>query len=821
MRHVVLTRSGAAALLAGSYFLAGVLGLSLARIHESVSAVWPATGIAIAGLLLGGLRYWPAVTIGAFFVNWMKTDAASSAGIAIGNTLEALAAAWLTQRFAGGRAAFERPRTFFVFLLYGALASSMVAATIGANCLFWTGSIPSGEFDDVWVTWWLGDAVGAVLFTPLIVLCTRRGEPWTRARAIEAAVLLAGLLLITSVSFGPFFFTERHHPRAFLAMPFLIWAGFRFGTREAAIAVLLMGTSAMWCTLAGTGPFATGSGDDSLFVLQMYLGLVAGTTLTVALAANESRERAAALREFGRDLERRVQERTAKLSDANAVLANEVGERMVAQQRLAASEARFRELVESAPDAIVIVGASGTIEMVNSQTERFFGYERRELLGMPLETLVPERFRERHVADRADFMANPRVRVMGEGLELFGRRKDGSEFAVDICLSPLPTRDGLAVSASIRDVTKRKRWEQERLANESLRSQVAELSRRTKEIGTLNRMSDRIRAAASPQDVYPRVLPFLEEMFPGYSGALYMFNAARTAVDTVARWGQSPPAEREIVSDDCWALRHVIVHSVSDQDPNPCRHLPSPPPLVSMCIPMTANAQTIGLFHLRRPRPEAEPAAGAAVPVEYSDYKQKLAQAAAEQVAAAIANAMLHQELKAQAIRDPLTGLFNRRSLEESLQHELHRAQRRQTKVGVLMLDIDNFKLLNDEHGHAAGDLTLRAIAGFLERVTRKEDIVCRYGGEEILIVFVECSLVDLQHRAEHIRQGIRELALEYEGRPLGPVTVSIGAAIRPDHGTTAEELVRAADEALYRAKSNGRDRIEIAVAKPESPPDR
>jgi diguanylate cyclase (GGDEF)-like protein len=236
-----------------------------------------------------------------------------------------------------------------------------------------------------------------------------------------------------------------------------------------------------------------------------------------------------------------------------------------------------------------------------------------------------------------------------------------------------------------------------------------------------------------------------------------------------------------------------------------------------MCIPLTANARTIGLFHLRRPRPEVEPVDGGAVPVDYSEYKQKLAQAAAEQIAAAIANAMLHQELRAQAIRDPLTGLFNRRSLEQSLTHELHRAQRRQTRVGVLMLDIDHFKQLNDEHGHAAGDLTLRAIAGFLERVTRKEDLVCRYGGEEIIIVLVECSLVDLLHRAEQIRDGIRSLDLSFDGKPLGTITVSIGASIRPDHGTGAEELVRAADEALYRAKSNGRDRVEIATSK--SPP--
>jgi diguanylate cyclase (GGDEF)-like protein len=279
------------------------------------------------------------------------------------------------------------------------------------------------------------------------------------------------------------------------------------------------------------------------------------------------------------------------------------------------------------------------------------------------------------------------------------------------------------------------------------------------------------------------------------------------------RWGKLPPAAEPIAPDSCQALREGRAHCLLPHAAEPvCAHVPPPPPLVSMCIPLVAKAETLGLFHLQRPAAApGEPT----TPAEYSDYKLRLAHAAAEQIAGAIANATLHEKLRAQAIRDPLTGLLNRRSLEESLAHELHRAQRRESKVGVLMLDIDHFKKWNDRHGHAAGDHVLREIARFLGQCTRKEDIVCRYGGEEITIVLADCSLANLRRRAEQICRGVRGVKIEFDGKPCGTVTVSVGAALHPDHGQSPEELLRAADQALYRAKAAGRDRVEVAVASP------
>lgn len=412
---------GGGAVLTVAYSVAGTLGLGLAEVHPSISAVWPPTGIAIAALLLMGRSLWPAIFAGALLVNLATSSFAVAICIAAGNTAEALVAAWLINRFAGGRAAFARPRSFFVFVLYGAIASSMVGASIGVNTLAVSGSLPWSRFDAAWTTWWLGDAIGAILITPLIVLWAERRPTWSWPRTAELAALAASLALVSWIAFGGSLLTVHHDPLTFLPIPLLVWAGFRFQPCTVAAANLLMAGIAIAGAAAGNGPFAQLPSADGLLMLQLCLGFMASTGLTVALAANESRENALALQESRRELERRVQDRTAKLTEANEVLAAEIGERTEAQRELAESETRFRDLVESAPDAIVIIDAAGRIEIVNSQTERFFGYTRQELVGQPLELLVPERFREQHVRDRLAYMGNPRVRAMGEGAELFGR----------------------------------------------------------------------------------------------------------------------------------------------------------------------------------------------------------------------------------------------------------------------------------------------------------------------------------------------------------------------------------------------------------------
>jgi diguanylate cyclase (GGDEF)-like protein len=215
---------------------------------------------------------------------------------------------------------------------------------------------------------------------------------------------------------------------------------------------------------------------------------------------------------------------------------------------------------------------------------------------------------------------------------------------------------------------------------------------------------------------------------------------------------------------------------------------------------MIAQGETLGLFYLNTARPEA-----------LSHAKRQLARTVAEQVGLAIANLHLRETLQNQSIRDSLTGLFNRRYLEEALQQELARAQRQQSPISIVMLDVDHFKQFNDTYGHDAGDFVLKAIGQTLRENIRGSDIACRYGGEEMTLVFPETTMAEAVKRAEQLRQLISQLDLSYGGKALNTLTASLGIAAFPEHGSHGNALIQTADAALYRAKAAGRDRVVAA----------
>ena len=194
-----------------------------------------------------------------------------------------------------------------------------------------------------------------------------------------------------------------------------------------------------------------------------------------------------------------------------------------------------------------------------------------------------------------------------------------------------------------------------------------------------------------------------------------------------------------------------------------------------------------------------------------NESKQQIAIAIADSIGLALANLKLRIFLREQSIRDPLTGLFNRRYLEETLEREFHRAMRLQRPVGVIMLDLDHFKRFNDTYGHEAGDILLRTLGNFLKQHLRGGDIACRYGGEEFALILPEVSLENVRLRAEELREGTKHLNVEYNGKVLAALSMSLGIAMFPEHGATSQRVLNAADGALYEAKRKGRDRIIIA----------
>jgi diguanylate cyclase (GGDEF)-like protein len=282
------TLSGLASLglLTLVYFAAARLGLQVAYLNPSATPVWPPTGIALAALLVLGYRASPAIWLGAFLANLATTGSlVSSAGIAVGNTVEALAGAWLVNRFAGGRHAVERSADLFKFAVLAAVSTS-ISATLGVFSLSADGFVQPGTHGAVWLTWWLGDLVGALIVAPLVLLWSADWRlRFSPVRAGETTALLLAVLAGGLVMFGGFL---PPFPLTFLALPLLLWPAFRFGPREAVTVAALLGVIAVAGTLRGVGSFAGRSPNHSFLLLQSFMGV---STLTALAVAGEVAER--------------------------------------------------------------------------------------------------------------------------------------------------------------------------------------------------------------------------------------------------------------------------------------------------------------------------------------------------------------------------------------------------------------------------------------------------------------------------------------------------------------------------------------------------
>ena len=280
------------AAVCATYILAAKLSLRLASVHPSASPFWPPTGIAIVALLILGLRQWPAIFAGAFLVNLTTAGSAlTSLGISAGNCLEAVTASYLVCRFAGGKDVFDRTWDILRFAVYAGILSSAVAATFGVTSLALGGYAPWHQYGIIWRTWWLGDAAGALVFAPFLLLWSANPIPrWSKRQYFEVAALLASTLLVSAIVFGPVLHSQiRNDPWTFLCTPFLIWAAFRFGPREASAVICLVCAIAVVGTTHGYGPFARQSPNDSLLLLQSFLSIQALMTLVFAAEVSERR----------------------------------------------------------------------------------------------------------------------------------------------------------------------------------------------------------------------------------------------------------------------------------------------------------------------------------------------------------------------------------------------------------------------------------------------------------------------------------------------------------------------------------------------------
>ncbi len=365
--------------------------------------------------------------------------------------------------------------------------------------------------------------------------------------------------------------------------------------------------------------------------------------------------------------------------------------------------------------------------------------------------------------------------------------------------------DGFTVT--FRNITEDKQAEATlQQANDKLVRWVEELKQRNREMALLGEMNELLQACETLEEAYKAIGLKLPQLFPSCSGGLAAIDSFKNRVETVATWGKLPGSKPWFAPHECWALRRGRSHRV-DNSPFSlfCDHFhPHPSPVESLCIPMMAQGEISGLLYLISSHPG-----------RLSDGKQQLARTVSEQIALALANIKLRETLHTQSIRDSLTGLFNRRYLEETLERELQRAHRQDQSVGIVMIDIDHFKNFNDTFGHDAGDAVLRQVGDLLLKNIRGSDIACRYGGEELTLILPDATLSETYRRAEQIREAIKNLVLEHRGELLGIITASLGIACYPTAGLTGDDLIRAADIALYRAKALGRDRVVTAGSYP------
>jgi diguanylate cyclase (GGDEF)-like protein/PAS domain S-box-containing protein len=487
-------------------------------------------------------------------------------------------------------------------------------------------------------------------------------------------------------------------------------------------------------------------------------------------------------------------------------ISRDITERKKIELALTQSEERFKLMAWATKDAVWDWDLEANQIWWGEGLQKIFHYSAETAQPTPdwwLEHIHPE--------DRERVTRTINQAVQG-GMEFWSKeyrfqRKDGSYADIIDRGYILRDQDGKAyrMIGAMMDITERKYMESSlRQANDQMQQVLNELQRRNHGTALLNKMGRLLQACQSSEEVYKTLSDLAGEMFPDLAGALYLLNPQRTLVNVTATWGKQPAAKQVFFPDECWALRHGRTRPLGEtQAGSHCIHLDEPLPGVSLCLPLQAQGEILGILHLQSEQEKG-----------LDEAKQQLAYIVVEHLGLALSNIRLREALREQSIRDPLTGLYNRRYMEEALRQQMSRVTRQLHPLGIVMIDIDHFKRYNDTHGHAGGDELLRALGQFLQQKVRKEDIVCRYGGEEFLLIMPDASLETARQRAEDLRQEIRKLRMQ-DSQIVETITLSIGIAIYPQHGRTIEHVLRSADEALYRAKRDGRDRVivtEIAL---------
>jgi diguanylate cyclase (GGDEF)-like protein/PAS domain S-box-containing protein len=493
----------------------------------------------------------------------------------------------------------------------------------------------------------------------------------------------------------------------------------------------------------------------------------------------------------------------------------------------------LQQVLEQTGEAVIVKDLNAVVTYWNREAASLYGFSPEEAVGKPLRSL--------HAADLSDAdyaRLLERVRAGRPTASSAERRKkNGEVIRVALKTAPLLDSHGQLVGeiTVARDITTLRRTEealqaaqatlQAKLAairdanrkltremaarrkadsamrsnNQALAATIRQLEAIHRDGASLSHMAELLQACTQRGEAYAIVRETGAQLFPESYGSLFIHRESRDVLEHVTSWGSGPAPEKTLVPDECWALRLGNPHFAPRKGTVRCRHAHDDTASY-VCMPIHGQGQILGLFHIAidvSPRTRR--------PAQYAELRLR---AMTDRVGPALANLKLRDTLREMALRDGLTGLYNRRYLEDVFSRELHRAERSGKPVAVVMIDIDHFKRFNDQHGHDAGDFVLSAVARAISNNIRPSDIACRYGGEELAVVLPETNLECARTRAEHMRRAIRETNLTHAGQTLPAPTASFGVAVYPAHGAKPAELLKAADQALYQAKQEGRDRV-------------
>ena len=676
----------------------------------------------------------------------------------------------------------RRRRDVVRYLLVSATAATG-ATIIGVACLLADHSISWRECKSATIGWFLGDAIGLIGISPFFLIHVMPSvRNWLSAASLELhptrarsrgvtftlgafAEVCAQILTIAAVLWVTFGTKDGHYDHFYLCFIPVIWIAMRQGIRRVVTGLLALNFGIVVAMHLFPPTPAVFAKVAVLMLVQSGVGLIVGSE---------------------------VSERHRLAIDLNE------------------QTTYLDSLIQNCPLAIVVLDRKGGVNLANSAFEKLFQYDRYELASIDIETLgIPGD----EGTDSAQLI--PQI-FAGKGLHrtVRQRRKDGK--LLDLALHGVPLLLSNEVRNEVRgayliyeDISEELRArEAQRQHAESLDQLVKELELRTKQITALNEMVALLQCSGTVQEACVVVADCVQKLFPeAPSGALYLFRSSRDLVEAAIRWGKKDALAPTFPPNACWSLRRSQPHWSSNGIA--CQHLTKNATLEHICVPMVAQGNTIGVLHLEfknTSRSQSCPEIGV-----FRESHQQLVISVASQIALSLASLQLRDTLREQSIRDPLTRLFNRRFLEESLERELQLATRKQQAIAVIFVDLDHFKRFNDTFGHDAGDMVLQSFADLLRTFFRATDICCRFGGEEFAIILPESSAQDAATRANVLRSKVKNLRVQYKQQDLGSLSLSAGVAAFPEHASASDELLKIADQCLYESKARGRDVVTMA----------